>query len=62
MAERQVASVIWHQRDHQIDVIYVEGDSGHLFGSEEVATAFAVNAGLVPALALVDTRRWVRER
>jgi len=62
MAERQVASVIWHQRDQQIELIYDVGDPDHLFGSEDVATALAVGAGLEPALARVDVRRWVRGR
>jgi len=62
MVGRQVASIIWHEPGDQIEVVFEEGDSDHLFGSEEVATALAVGAGLEPALAPVDVRRWVRGR
>jgi hypothetical protein len=46
MAEREIASVVWYQKDHQIEVTYVEGGFDRLFGSREVAMVLATDAGL----------------
>jgi len=46
MAERQIASIVWHQSGHHIEVIYVEGEPDRMVGAEQVATELAENAGL----------------
>jgi hypothetical protein len=61
MTERDITSVVWHERHHRIDVIYVEGDSDRLWGSEAVAVVLAKNAGLSAVNAPVGTREWVRD-
>ena len=57
---RQIASVIWHQQGHHIEVIYVEGEPDRIMGAEAVAADLARSAGLT----LVSTRngvfRWLR--
>jgi hypothetical protein len=62
MPERQIASVVWHQVGHHIEVIYVEGDLDHLFGPEEKAAELAANAGLGVPLPTPDGMvRWVHD-
>jgi hypothetical protein len=61
MADREITSVVWHQRHHHIDVTYLGGHTERLMGSEAVAFVLAKNAGLSLAPASDDTRRWVRD-
>ena len=60
MRDRDITSLIWHERRNRIDVFYVEGDSERMWGSEAVAVVLAKNAGLTPVTAPDGTRRWVR--
>jgi len=59
--EREIASVVWHQRGHDIEVIYVEGDVEHLVGSEAITTVLAADAGLSITPTTDSTVRWVRD-
>jgi len=61
MAERGINSIVWHHGRDRIDVIYVEGDTDRLWGSESVAVVLANNAGLTAVSAPEGTRRWVRD-
>ena len=45
MPVREIASVVWDRRNHHIEVIYIGRDPEHFFGSEDVATALAIDAG-----------------
>jgi hypothetical protein len=60
MPAREIASVIWDRRNHDIKVIYVGRDPEHFFGSENVATALALDAGLKCVPTPEGIRRWVR--
>jgi len=60
MPDREIVAVVWDQQEHDIQVIYLGSDPHHLFGSEEVATALALSAGLNSVLAPEGVRRWVR--
>jgi len=59
--EREIASVVWHQRGHDMEVIYVEGDAEHLVGSEAITAGLAANAGLSIMPTTDGTVRWVRD-
>jgi len=61
MAERNIKSIVWHEGRDRIDVIYVEGDTDRLWGSESVAVVLAKNAGLTAVPAPEGARRWARE-
>jgi hypothetical protein len=60
MAERDITSVVWHERGHRIEVTYAEGDTDRLRGSEAVAVVLAKNAGLSAVAAPEGSRRWAR--
>ena len=51
---------MWHQRGYDIEVIYVDANAEHLFGSEEVAVVLARDCGLKSVPTPGGTRRWVR--
>ena len=59
MPTREIASVVWDHRDHDIEVIYVGRDPEHFFGSEDVAIALALDARLKSVPSPEGIRRWV---
>jgi hypothetical protein len=60
MAGREIASIIWHQLGHHIDVIYVEGEPDHIIGAQIVAAQLAESVGLAIVPTLPGTIRWIR--
>ena len=60
MPAGEIASIVWYQRGYDIEVIYVDANAEHLFGSEEVAVVLARDCGLKSVPAPGGTRRWVR--
>ena len=60
MSEREIASIVWHERGEQVDLIYVEGESDRLVGSRAVVTELALSAGLTTVPAPTGMIRWVR--
>jgi hypothetical protein len=61
MAEREIASIVWHRDGHHIDVIYVEGEPEHLVGTEMAATEMALTSQLHLVPTTDGTVRWVRD-
>ena len=59
MPVREIACVVWDRRSHDIKVIYIGREAEHLFGSEDVATALALDAGLKSVPTPEGIRRWV---
>jgi hypothetical protein len=55
VGEREIASIVWHDRGHRIEVIYVEGESKNMFGPASVATTLAEEVGLPPVQRAVVT-------
>jgi len=57
---RQIVSIVWHGKTHQIDVAYDVGETDHLEGPHQLAAELAADADL----SLVPTRdgtvRWIR--
>lgn len=60
MIDREIAGVVWHQRGHRIEVIYVEGTSDHLVGTEAIAALLADDAGLALIDSPIESLRWTR--
>ncbi len=60
MAEREIVSVEWHERDEVIHVAYVDDDPDHMTAAQSVAADFAREAGLRPESAPDGMSRWVR--
>jgi len=60
MAEREIASIVWHQVGHHIDVIYAEGEPDNIIGALVVAAQLAESVGLAPVPAPPGTIRWTR--
>jgi hypothetical protein len=60
MAAREIASIVWHQFGHHIDVIYVEGEPDRIIGAEIVATQLAESVGLATVPTAPGTIRWIR--
>lgn len=60
MIDREIAGVVWHQRGHRIEVIYVEGTPDHLVGTEAIAALLAGDAGLALIDSPPDSLRWAR--
>jgi hypothetical protein len=60
VVEREIAGLLWHQRGHRIEVIYVEGAADHFVGTEAIAAVLADDAGLSLVASPVDYRRWSR--
>jgi hypothetical protein len=61
MAEREVASIVWHQVGNHIDVIYVEGDPEHLVGTQMAAAELALTAQLHVVSTSDGTVRWMHD-
>jgi hypothetical protein len=60
MHKGEIASVVWHEVDHRIEVAYLEGDPDFLQGDELVITQMAENEGLRSVPAPAHVRRWER--
>ena len=60
MREREIASIVWHQVGHNIEVIYVEGEPDHITGAQIVAEQLAESVGLAMVSAPPGIVRWVR--
>ena len=60
MPEREIASIVWHERGEQVDLIYVEGEPDRLVGSRAVVTELALSVGLTTVPAPAGMIRWVR--
>jgi hypothetical protein len=61
MHEREIASIVWHQLGHRIEVIYVEGEPDHITGAQIVAAQLAESVGLAIVTTPPGTLRWVRD-
>jgi hypothetical protein len=59
MPVREIACVVWDRRNHDIEVTYIGHEAEHFFGSEDVATALALDAGLKCVPTPEGIRRWV---
>jgi len=57
---REIVCVIWSEIGHAIEVIYLDAEPDHLFGSLDVAALLARDAGLEYVPAPAGTRRWLR--
>jgi hypothetical protein len=60
MAEREVVSVVWHERDDLIYVTYADEDPDRMVAVHAVAADFAREAGLSMVPAPDGICRWVR--
>ena len=61
MAERDVASIVWHESGHHIELTFVEGDVKNFVGSDSYAAELARMAGLERVPGPQGTLRWVRD-
>ena len=60
MAERDIASIVWHKKGDQVDLHYVEGEPDRLVGAESVVAELADGVGLTLVPSPPGTIRWVR--
>jgi len=60
VAEREIVSIIWHQRGDQVDLVYIEGESDRLVGAHDVVAELARSVGLISVPSASGTIRWVR--
>lgn len=60
MAEREIVSIIWHERGDQVDLVYIEGESDRLVGARDVVAELARSVGLISVPSASGTIRWVR--
>jgi hypothetical protein len=60
MPVREIASIVWYEQGDHIEVIYVDTNAQHLFGSEEIAIVLARDSGLNSVPTPSGTRQWVR--
>jgi hypothetical protein len=60
MAQREIATIVWHQLGHHIDVIYVEGEPDNIIGAQIVAAQLAESVGLAMVPTPPGTIRWTR--
>lgn len=58
MDERDIISIVWHQEDDQVDLIYAQGEPDRLVGSRTVVAELAENLGLVVVATPPGTIRW----
>jgi len=55
-----LAVVVWHARDHRIELTYLDHEPEQLVAAEGVAAALAARAGLRTMPTSDGTHRWVR--
>jgi hypothetical protein len=60
MAEYEIDSVVWHERNDQIYVTYVDEEPDHMVSTQQAAAGLARDAGLSPVSAPHGILRWVR--
>jgi hypothetical protein len=60
MHKGEIASVVWHEVGHRIEVAYLEGDPDFFYGDELVITQMVEDEGLKPVPAPDHVRRWER--
>jgi hypothetical protein len=60
MLKDEIATVVWHQRGHRIELTYAEGAPDFFEGDESVISHMAENEGLLLVPSVEGTRRWVR--
>lgn len=56
----ELAVVVWHARDHRIELTYFNHEPDSLFATEGVAERLAAEAGLQSLPTGDGTHRWVR--
>ncbi len=61
MAEREIVSVEWHERDDVICVTYVDEEPDQMMAVQSVAADLAQETGLRPVTATDGICRWVRD-
>ena len=59
MAEHEIVSVEWRERDGLITVTYIDAEPDRMVAAQSVAAAFAQEAGLHPVTAPDGTWRWL---
>ena len=60
MANHEIASVVWDERDHQIYVTYVDDEPDHMLATQLIAAELARDAGLNVVVAPNGICQWVR--
>jgi hypothetical protein len=61
MAEREIVSVEWHERDEVIAVTYARDDPDQMIAAQSVAADLAREAGLHPESSPDGIWRWIRD-
>ena len=61
MAEREIASIVWHKKGYEVDLHYLEGEPDRLVGAETVVAELADSVGLTIVPSPPGTIRWVRD-
>ncbi len=61
MAEREIVSVEWHERNDMITVTYIDDEPDQMVAVQSVAADFAHETGLRPVTAPDRICRWVRD-
>ena len=61
MAEREIVSIVWHESDDQVDLVYAQGEADRLVGHRIVVAELAESAGLVVVPGPPRTICWARE-
>jgi len=60
VAEREIASIVWHEDGEVVDLVYAEREPDHLVGTRAVVAELARSVGLVTVPAPPGTVRWAR--
>ncbi len=60
MAEREIASIVWHEDGEVVDLVYDDGEPDRLVGTRAVVAELARSVGLVTVPAPPGTVRWAR--
>jgi len=61
MAQREIATIVWHIQGHYIDVVYTSSEPERLIGSQDKAADLAQEAGLRLVPTTDGTVRWIRD-
>jgi hypothetical protein len=61
MAEREIVSIVWHQHDDLVELIYAVGGPDRLVGALPVVTELADSIGLTIVSDAAGTILWVRD-
>ena len=60
MLKGEIASVVWYQQGHGIEVTYLDAEPDYLEGDERVIREMAEDEGMWSMPASAGIRRWVR--